>query len=232
MSTPDFGPVYAETNWDAFIKEPFNALTASVFIVLALVWLVRLHPVRTQYRVLYASMWLLLVGGIGGTLYHAFRAHWVFLLLDTLPIVLLGLSTTVYVVRRLTRDWFWVFAPICAVAGLWIAVAYLVPGTLSITLRYALIGLVLSAPLVILSIRAGYGLWDRILPAQALFAVALGCRAVDLEAGRELGSGTHGFWHLLAAVALALVIRFLWEARDFQAEGVPSRAVGLGAAGE
>ena len=233
MATPDFGPVYAETNWDAIIKEPFNALTAALFVALAVVWLVRLHPARQQHRFVYWGMWGLLIGGLGGSVYHAFRAHWAFLALDALPIGILGVATAIYAIRRLTRDWLWILAPIFAVATLRAAIGYLLPGTFAINSGYALLGLAMITPLVLLAIRAKRGLWDRLVPGAGLFALALACRAGDLYASRYLSIGTHGLWHLFAAGAVWLLILFLVETRDvpieasasMKAEPVPARPI-------
>src|SRR5262249_5151170 len=43
----DGGPFYTETNWAHTIREPFNATTAVIFLLIALVWLTRL---RGHYR--------------------------------------------------------------------------------------------------------------------------------------------------------------------------------------
>lgn len=207
METPDYGPLYAETNWDAFVREPFNAASAAVYSMIAVYWLVRLHSRRSHFRFLYGCMWLLLVGGAGGTLYHAFRVHWVFLLLDALPIAILGLATAIYCIRRLSSDWIWVVLSIIAVFGLRIAIAQVLPRAASINAGYGLLGLAVLTPLVILALRTGEGLWNRVVPAGLLFAVALGCRAIDMSSGVPFG--THGFWHLFAAAAVWLLISFL-----------------------
>src|SRR4051812_42771398 len=43
----DGGPIYAETDLSRVIAEPWNAASASVFVLVALVWMVRL---RGRYR--------------------------------------------------------------------------------------------------------------------------------------------------------------------------------------
>ena len=202
VQTPDYGPVYAETDWNAFIKEPFNAASAALYIMLAIVWLVRLHPERSRYRFLYSSMWILLAGGVGGTLYHAFRAHWALLLLDALPIAVFGLATAIYSTRRLTSDWRWVLIPIVIVVALRTVLGDWLPRPMAINAGYALLGIALLTPLCLLASRTGHGLWERLLPAGALFFVALFFRAVDLSSGLE--AGTHGLWHLFAAGAVSL----------------------------
>src|SRR5262245_5782442 len=85
---PDGGPRYAETPPDPyapdapFPAEPWNALTASVFIVIALAWAWRLRGRYRDYPFLCWCLPILLAGGIGGTLYHATRTSVVLFLLD------------------------------------------------------------------------------------------------------------------------------------------------------
>jgi len=207
VETPDYGPIYAETNWGAFVKEPFNAMSAALYVGLAVYWLVRLHPRRDQYRFLYTSMWVLLVGGVGGTLYHAFRIHWVFLLLDALPIAILGFATAIYAIRKLSKDWLWVAVAVVAVFALRVVIGQLLPRGSAINAGYGLLGVAILAPLVVLAVRTGHGLWNRLVPAGCLFAIALYCRTVDLSSG--VSFGTHGFWHFFAAGAVWLLILFI-----------------------
>ena len=69
--------------------------------------------------------------------YHALRAHWVFLALDALPIAILAMATAIYAIRRLTRRWLWLFAPIVAAVGVRVTLAYWLPKTMAINAGYA-----------------------------------------------------------------------------------------------
>src|SRR5947209_1228716 len=82
----DKGPIYVETNLNRFIREPFNAVTALAFVVLVIVWLVRLRGRYRQHPFLMACLPILLAGGIGGTLYHGLRRWPAMLVLDVAPI--------------------------------------------------------------------------------------------------------------------------------------------------
>ena len=150
-----------------------------------------------------------------------------FLALDALPIAGLGLATAVYAVRRLTRSWLWLVFPIVAVMGTRLLLNSLVPRSMSITLGYALLGVALLTPLVLLALRTQHGLWDRLAPAAALFFIALVFRAADLSAAALLPMGTHGLWHLFAAAAVYLLILFLRESPKDAGERASRHHVGL-----
>src|SRR5690349_15240074 len=81
---PDGGPRYKETPPDptlVSVAEPYNAVTAALFLVIVLAWGWRLWGRFGRYPFLAACGPILLAGGIGGTLYHAFRTQRAYFLL-------------------------------------------------------------------------------------------------------------------------------------------------------
>ena len=103
---PDGGPRYVETPADPtapdapFVAEPWNTVTASFFIWIALAWLWRLRGRYRDYPFMVACMPILLAGGIGGTLFHGTRTARLYFLLDVIPISLLGLAGAVFMAFR------------------------------------------------------------------------------------------------------------------------------------
>src|SRR5688500_16819572 len=77
----DRGPRYTETPRDPYapdappVAEPWNAVTAALFVALAVGWLVRLRGRYRNFPFLVCCVPILLVGGIGGTLYHGLRTR-------------------------------------------------------------------------------------------------------------------------------------------------------------
>jgi hypothetical protein len=102
---PDGGPLYTETDPSRLLVEPLNAVTALAFLVLVVAWAVRLRGRYSRYPFLACCLPILAVGGIGGTVYHAFRASRLFLVMDFVPIYLLGLAATVYLWARIRPRW-------------------------------------------------------------------------------------------------------------------------------
>src|SRR5262245_51724686 len=108
---PDNGPVYTETvhRWNPYVVEPCNAITASVFVFIVIIWLVRLRGHYRSYPFMMCGMAILLAGGIGGTIYHAFRQWQFFFYLDVVPIVLLCAVAAIYLWIRLRPKWMYIF---------------------------------------------------------------------------------------------------------------------------
>ena len=91
---PDGGPIYTETPaeiranqpYPKLVAEPWNTATAFLFVVIVVFWVIRFRGRLKQYPFLAISLPILLVGGIGGTLYHGLR-NWIgFFLMDVVPI--------------------------------------------------------------------------------------------------------------------------------------------------
>ena len=102
----DRGPRYTETPPDPYapdaplIAEPFNAATAALFVAIAVAWLVRLRGRYGRYPFLMCCLPILLVGGVGGTLYHGLRTHRLYFYLDVLPIQVLAPRVGVLMAAR------------------------------------------------------------------------------------------------------------------------------------
>lgn len=89
MLPPDGGIIYGETNMHHLFPEPLNTITAIFFIAIAIYWLVRLYGFSAQFVFLSISAYVLLIGSIGGTVYHGLRLYPFFILMDWIPILLL-----------------------------------------------------------------------------------------------------------------------------------------------
>src|SRR5690606_17917106 len=95
---PDGGLLYTETNLNSLLPEPLNTLTSCFFFLLALYWIIRLKGFNPRHAFLSIASWFLLIGSIGGTVYHGLRKYPVFIIMDWLPILLLCLMASA---------WFW-----------------------------------------------------------------------------------------------------------------------------
>jgi hemolysin III len=224
----DGGPVYRETNLGRWIAEPWNAGSALAFFALAVFWGVRLRGKYARHPFLAACLPLLAVGGVGGTLYHAFRASYAFFLLDVVPITILALATSLYLwARLLPRRWFLlVMLPPAVLAA---ALPRAEPNHRVINLTYAALAGVILAPalLMLLKTRGVGSTW--FLLSLSCFAVALCFRYTDAAWHFPgLPMGTHWLWHLFGAGSTGALAEYLYCLGEAPEKSLSPSVVGPG----
>ena len=222
---PDHGPRYAETPADPYAPgspvpaEPWNAVTATLFVAIALYWAVKLFGRYRRYAFLSACIPILLTGGVGGTLYHATRTHTLYFLLDLIPILLLGLATSVMVAFRLGRHTsrrnmllgaLGLLSVYVLINGVMLAVPSDIKN-LRVNVSYATLALVIVTPLVVLLVRTKFRYWALVAAAVMIFALAWLCRLVDGPGRTDLPMGTHWLWHLFGAITTQLLTVYLYR---------------------
>ncbi len=207
---PDGGPIYTETNLDNFIAEPFNAITAVVFLGIALFWMWRLRGSYRHYLFLAVSAPVLAIGGIGGTLYHAFRVSPAALLMDWLPIAILCVAASIYFLLKLVDKWYWGLLYFLGFFGLIFLNYTLVPPSYAINTGYAMNGLMILIPLVGFLIKTHWKHARWVALALAAFALAIASRSLDKA--ELLPIGTHFLWHTFGAIACHAMFTFLFYA--------------------
>ena len=218
----DGGPPYAETPPDPyapgapFPAEPWNAITAALFVVVALVWMVRLHGRYREYPFLSCCLPILLAGGTGGTLYHVTRTSYAFFLLDVVPISLLGLAGSVFMAVRYwgARGWWFIPAGCAFFVGVnQVLFAAVAPRDvqLVINLSYASLAVVVLTPiaLVLLRTRFRHGGW--VVAGVVAFAIGWFFRLIDLRMGLVMSMGTHWLWHTFGAIATAMLVEYFYR---------------------
>ena len=204
----DGGPIYFESDFSAFIAEPWNMATAIVFILIAAYWINKsLNQKKRTPFIFYASI-LLLIGGIGGSLYHGFRNSQITLMMDWLPILLLCLGASIYFIRLSFGSW---IPSTTAVLGL-VALESLnwsfVPERLATNVSYSIMALTVLIPTFLILRKMAFQGWQNIVLAFVFFAMALFFRIVDKQG--ILPMGTHFLWHTFGAVATFFMFRFVW----------------------
>lgn len=225
---PDRGPRYTETPADPravdapAVAEPWNAVTASLFVVIVGYWAWRLRGRYRQYPFLCACMPILLAGGVGGVLYHATRASVVYFLLDVIPISLLGLAGAVYLLIKLGRGTGWgrvVLSSLGALAFYAAVNVLLFTGfqgvvdrvpNLRVNLSYASIALLILTPMAVVLVRTRFRHGGWVVAGLVSFVFAWFFRLVDREMGAYLPMGSHWLWHTFGAITTALVIEYFY----------------------
>ena len=218
----DRGPRYTETPPDPyapdspFIAEPWNMVTASFFVLIVVVWLVRLRGRYRTFPFLMTCLPILFVGGVGGTLYHGLRTRQLYFFLDVIPIQVLALAGTVYLAFRLWRGSSWLY--LAGAIGLSLGVNRLLFSLvapqnrqLAINLNYAGLAVVVVFPMVFVLIRTRFRNLGLVVAALTSFAIAWFFRLVDQYMGVYLPMGSHWLWHTFGAISVALLIEFFYR---------------------
>jgi hypothetical protein len=210
----DNGPLYTETYLDRPIAEPFNAVSALVFLVIGVCWMVRLRGRYKRNAFFMYCIFLLAAGGVGGTLFHATRASRWFLIADFAPIAIIIVSVGAFLWGRLLGRGPAVGVGIVVVMLLaTFGLRGLVPRSMAISFSYFLLSLVVVVPLMA-TLRvtrgrdAGY-----VFCALPFFLTGLLFRMADgykLTAS-VLPMGSHWLWHSFSAVSVAVVLEYFYR---------------------
>ena len=229
---PDGGPRYVETPPDPtapdapFVAEPWNAVTATFFIWIALYWLWRLRGRYRDYPFMVSCMPILLAGGIGGTLFHGTRAAWLYFLLDVIPISLLGLAGAVYMAfRYFGRTRMWMVVLLVIVYAVMNRLFFFAIGPmnrqLSINLSYASLAAIVLTPIALVLWRSRFRHGGWVVVGVISFAMAWVFRLADQYSGEYLPMGSHWLWHTFGAVSTAAVVQYFYQVEGERADEKP-----------
>lgn len=204
----DGGPLYTETNLDQFIVEPWNTVTAILFLVLLAYWYNKIRGNFRRHRFITNMLPLLAIGGVGGVIYHAFRYSQFFLLMDWLPIMLISLAASYYFLYRVVNSRLWAVLPIIGVFAISTIGFLVLPIQIAVNVNYALLALMVLLPLLMIlnKTQFKYGVW--ILGGLISFGLALFFRIAD--PWEWLPMGTHFLWHTFGVLACHLVITYIY----------------------
>lgn len=206
---PDGGGIYAETNIDDIIVEPWNALSSLFLIVPSAYLLLKLRGSYRRHPFLMFCALLLALGGLGSTLYHALRNSPLFLYMDVLPALLLTLSVGAYFWYRVLKNG-WIVALIMGGSVLlrfWLLIN--LPNPLSTNLSYLVSGIVIFVPTLLLLFATRFRQSHLIVAAISLLAVSLLFRRLDKELIDVFPMGTHFLWHIFSAAGAFFLAEYL-----------------------
>lgn len=208
----DIGPIYAETQMGRFPVEPWNTASNIVFLALLIIFGRRTQLDRRRYPFLVPGLFVLAVGFVGGTVYHATRSHNVWLFLDFLPILLLtGAASLYFWFAVIPNRWVAVgLALMLLVSGRILRVYLELPKNLGITLSYLGAALAILLPAALHAAGAGKKHRRFLVWAALFFATALLCRFLDNGPGLSpLPMGTHFMWHLFGGLSVGALLHYI-----------------------
>lgn len=211
----DDGPIYMETplvlEHGQWLIEPWNAFSSLLIILPGLFFLFRLRGAWQGNFLLALCAPVLILGGLGSTLFHGLRSSAWFLMMDVYPTMLVFLILTIYLWwKALGNIWLAVGVIFAELALSVVAFRYL-PAGVGVNVAYLLRGTTFFLPLLILLFRTQFYQAWRILLGLLFFFAALVFRLVDLEPGHGLPMGTHFLWHACTGVGGLLVAEYLFR---------------------
>lgn len=223
----DTGPMYHEFHAHSFIKEPWNAFSSMFFLVPVFFWIWKLRGQYRKYLVITLLLPLLFLNGVGSTLYHAFRASQLALLLDWMPAFIMNLILAWYMWNKVLKKPILSVLAVLAFYGLAMASVFSLSRyiqEMAANIGYLFIGLSLLLPSVIYLFRTNFYKWHLLLLTFLLLGIALVFRSLDHPTPNPwpelLPQGTHFLWHIVSAFAVFTLGFFFKFTIDREAETI------------
>lgn len=217
---PDGGPVYAETDLSRFIVEPWNAASSLLIVVPAIYMIVKLWGRFRQFPFLSYCIPLLILGGMGSTIFHAFRASPFFLVMDILPTFILTLSIGIYFWVKVLPQWWQMF--FIVIPGIMINFLLfnldIFSSHTTINVSYGLRGIIVFLPALILLYQTKMAKSGFLIGAIALFILSLIFREWDAHTFSFLPMGTHFLWHAFSGLGAFFLAEYLYFVSYFRRE--------------
>jgi len=205
----DGGPHYTESNFEDLIPEPFNMVSAAIFMLIALYWFIKSSRQYTSFRFLKLSSLILAVGGLGGTIYHGFRIYEWAMWMDWIPILVLCIAAAAYFIYRIYKNVLLAGLALLLAVALQVVNFYTVPDWLNTSTSYGILALFILAPLILALVKTKFLYWQYPAIAVVAFALALTFRIGDR--GQWLNPvGTHFLWHTFGAIACHAMFYYLF----------------------
>ncbi len=217
----DNGPVYYETDLDHLFVEPWNAISSLTFLIPVIFLLIRLKGQYHHYWFLiFVAAPLMAIGGLGSTLYHAFRAHPFFLYMDFVPIALMTLSISIYFWYKVLPNWFYILLVVAASFLLRFAAFGFVKGHTAINLSYFLTGVMIFLPALIFLFRTHFIEVKYLIYSILFLIIALFFRYADSWENHFFSFGTHWLWHIFTSTGALTLATYLIKIQDIKPDKI------------
>lgn len=209
----DGGPVYAETNLAAYIAEPWNALSSLAIVFPAVYWAIKLKGKVKLFPFIYSCIPLLLMGGIGSTLYHAYRSSNWLLLMDVFPTAILTIAIGIYFWFKVVPVWWQAFSIVVPFNIIRFSLFQFMPSEMAVNLGYFISGAMFFLPVLIYLNRHNYRHVKDIFLSILFLGLSLLFRDLDYSLVSYLPMGSHFLWHLLSGVGAHFLANYLYKLR-------------------
>ena len=210
---PDGGPFYAETNLSIVFSEPWNAISSLAIVLPAVYWAIKLNGDYKKYPFIFYCVPLLILGGMGSTLFHAFRNSGYLLMMDVLPTAILMFSIGVFFWLKIVPNW-WGTAGIVGPGTILRFAAYEVfPEEVAINISYFIAGTIVFFPLIFYLIKTGFEKGSFIILSLLFLMLSLAFREMDHRVVHILPMGSHFLWHIFSGFGAFFLAKYLYHIR-------------------
>ena len=206
----DGGPLYTETNPGQLIVEPWNAFSSLFIVIPAIIWLIRIRKEYQDYLFLLFCVPLMILGGTGSMIFHAFRFSKIFLVMDVLPTAILTLSLGIYFWFKVIKSWWYIIGLLILSIVLRFLFFQNLPSHAAINISYAFTGIFIGLPLIIILFKtSGYKL-GLVITVVGIFILSLIFREADTFRRPFLPMGTHFLWHIFSGIGAYFILDYLY----------------------
>lgn len=224
---PDGGQVYAETNLKNFIAEPWNAVTSLAFLIPAFFWIVRLKNQYGKYKFLTFCIPLLIAGGLGSTLFHAFRVSKYLLMLDYLPIFILTAAVSIFLWKKVVLKWAYLLMIALPILAIRVFLSDFFSPHEAMNISYFITGTLIFLPALILLFKTRFAGLSDFLLSLVCFSLSLLFRKIDTQSVSYLPMGTHWLWHLLGAAGSFFLSQYLYAVENIPRKTLSTEEVNI-----
>ncbi len=224
----DDGPMYTESNFDELIVEPINGLSAALFLLIVAYFAWKIRGEARQHPFMVFGLIVLLIGGIGGTIYHLFRVHPIFLHMDWLPIMILCMAAAAYFYKMAGASWLRLGIAAGIFVGLSFAIAFSgMRERFMVNINYGMMATIIVIPVSQLLYQTRFFKSKWIFLGILSFVLALGFRMLDFTPWVQEnldGIGTHFLWHVFGGMACFSIFQYVYQLDKADMEALKVKA--------
>jgi len=206
LQITDNGPIYAETltGHKPFV-EPWNSLSSLFIAGAGAFFLLKVKPHQPGKGFIYFAAAMLLIGGIGSTLFHGLRTSSWLVYMDFMPIVIVSVAVALIFWKRILHNWPLAIITTFALFALRIAL-YQQQNNLNlsaqmlINISYFISGVTIFLPCLIFLVNTRFYKSNHLFLAIGLMLLALIFRLIDKDVTEILPMGTHFLWHVASGL--------------------------------
>ena len=161
---------------------------------------------------------LMIIGGMGSTLFHTFRISRFFLYMDFVPPAILTISMSIYFWIKILKRWWYVFFIIIPTFFLRFLMFGELPQHTAINVSYIMTGIITGLPLLLLMFKTKFFKINYVIYTILLFMAAILFRELDTREFSLFPMGTHFLWHAFTGAGAWFILAYLYAFRNREME--------------